>query len=174
MRTLRCRCDRCASEDVFPRSSCGTRLGRVSGTGKRLSEMWEDGPKRCCSGVVCAMGSRMICANCLYGVVPTTSENRGMLATYRGGREPLRSRICYLPSILKIHRLDCEYCAARRACGIAIRGRLADLNGRSQADNIGKEQQRLQPTRYSSSASAIFPKLQTISYVENSAILLIR
>ena len=40
----------------------------------------------------------------------------------------LRSRICYLLSILRIHRPDCEHCAARLACGIAIRERLVELN----------------------------------------------
>jgi hypothetical protein len=61
MRRLRVRCRRArrANEDAFPRSYCGTRLGRVSGTGKSLSKMWEDGPKRCRSGPVCTMGCWM-------------------------------------------------------------------------------------------------------------------
>ncbi len=50
----------------------------------------------------------------------------------------MRSRVCHLLSILKIHRLDCDHCAAQRACGIAIRERLAELNGRSERNNSGK------------------------------------
>jgi hypothetical protein len=76
----------------------------------------------------------------LYAAVPTPSDNRTMLATYvRGGREPLRARICYLLSILKLHRPDCEHCAARLACGIAIRERLTELNTRDERTSSANE-----------------------------------
>jgi hypothetical protein len=52
----------------------------------------------------------------------------------------VRSRICYLLSILKIHPRNCEHCAALLACGIAIRERLAALNGRDErTSNSGNE-----------------------------------
>jgi hypothetical protein len=47
----------------------------------------------------------------------------------------LRSRICYLLSILRIHQPDCEHCAARLACGVAIRKRLAELNSSAAISN---------------------------------------
>ncbi len=39
---------------------------------------------------------------------------------------------CYLLSLLRIHRPDCEYCKAREKCGIEMRERLAELNWRTQ------------------------------------------
>ena len=39
---------------------------------------------------------------------------------------------CYLSSLLRIHRPDCEHCKAREKCGIEMRERLAELNSRTQ------------------------------------------
>lgn len=50
---------------------------------------------------------------------------------------------CYLSSLLRIHRPDCEHCKAREKCGIEMRERLAELNSQTQtyslhAGNLGK------------------------------------
>ena len=39
---------------------------------------------------------------------------------------------CYLLSLLRIHRPDCEHCKAREKCGVEMRERLEELNGRTQ------------------------------------------
>jgi hypothetical protein len=83
---------------------------------------------------------RFVERNCLYAIVLTTSENRVMLRhTCAGGCEPLRSRICYVLSILRIHRPDCRHCAAQLACGIAIRERLAELNAQDERTSSANE-----------------------------------
>jgi hypothetical protein len=45
---------------------------------------------------------------------------------------------CYLLSLLRIHRLDCEHCKAREKCGIEMRERLAELNWRTQPNLVKK------------------------------------
>ena len=45
---------------------------------------------------------------------------------------------CYLLSLLRIHRLDCEHCKAREKCGIEMRERLAELNRRTQPNLVKK------------------------------------
>ena len=44
----------------------------------------------------------------------------------------MRTRICYVLSLLGIHRPDCEHCMARLTCGNEMRKRLEELNGRTQ------------------------------------------
>ena len=44
----------------------------------------------------------------------------------------MRSRICHLLLLLKIHRPDCEHCAAHPTCGADLRKRLAELNERGE------------------------------------------
>jgi len=39
---------------------------------------------------------------------------------------------CYLLSLLRIHRPDCEHCKAREKCGLEMRERLDELNWRTQ------------------------------------------
>ena len=39
---------------------------------------------------------------------------------------------CYLLSLLRIHRPDCEHCKPREKCGIEMRERLEELNRRTQ------------------------------------------
>jgi hypothetical protein len=39
---------------------------------------------------------------------------------------------CYLSSLLRIHRPDCEHCKAREKCGLEMRERLEELNWRTQ------------------------------------------
>jgi hypothetical protein len=39
---------------------------------------------------------------------------------------------CYLLSLLRIHRPDCEPCKAREKCGVEMRKRLQELNWRTQ------------------------------------------
>ena len=39
---------------------------------------------------------------------------------------------CYLLSLLRIHRSDCEHCKAREKCGLEMRERLEELNWRTQ------------------------------------------
>ena len=41
----------------------------------------------------------------------------------------LRPRICYLRSLLRIHRPDCKHCMAQLTCGDELRRRLEELNG---------------------------------------------
>ena len=43
---------------------------------------------------------------------------------------------CYLLSLLRIHRPDCEHCKAREKCGIEMRERLAELNYRTQPHSL--------------------------------------
>ena len=38
---------------------------------------------------------------------------------------------CYLLSLLRIHRRDCEHCKAREKCGLEMRERLEELNWRT-------------------------------------------
>ena len=45
----------------------------------------------------------------------------------------LRSRICHLLSILKIHNPDCEHCKAKLTCGLVIRKRLEELDRQDKA-----------------------------------------
>ena len=49
---------------------------------------------------------------------------------------------CYLLSLLRIHRPDCEHCKAREKCGIEMRERLAELNWRTQPNLLKEEIQR--------------------------------
>jgi hypothetical protein len=44
----------------------------------------------------------------------------------------LRSRICYVLSLLGIHSTDCEHCMARLTHGDELRKRLEELNGGTQ------------------------------------------
>jgi hypothetical protein len=46
---------------------------------------------------------------------------------------------CYLLSLLRIHRLDCEHCKDREKCGIEMRERLAELNSRTQPHLVKKD-----------------------------------
>ena len=39
---------------------------------------------------------------------------------------------CYLLSLLRIHRSDCEHCNVRETCGYEMRKRLEELNWRTQ------------------------------------------
>jgi hypothetical protein len=39
---------------------------------------------------------------------------------------------CYLLSLLRIHRPDCEHCKALEKCGLQMRERLAELNWQTQ------------------------------------------
>jgi hypothetical protein len=48
---------------------------------------------------------------------------------------------CYLLSLLRIHRPDCEHCKAREKCGLEMRERLEELNRRTQP-NLLKEVHR--------------------------------
>ena len=43
----------------------------------------------------------------------------------------LSPRICHLLSFLKIHKPDCEHCAARLTCGAELRKRLQELNAQT-------------------------------------------
>lgn len=40
---------------------------------------------------------------------------------------------CYLFSLLRIHRSDCEYCNNREACGEEMRKRLEELDWRTHS-----------------------------------------
>src|SRR5260370_35646425 len=51
----------------------------------------------------------------------------------------LRSRICHLLSILKIHKPDCEHCKAKLTCGIVIRRRLHELDGQDERSGDSKD-----------------------------------
>ena len=53
--------------------------------------------------------------------------------------ELLRSRICQLLSILKLHKPDCEHCKAKLTCGIVIRRRLHELDGRGERSGDSKD-----------------------------------
>lgn len=46
---------------------------------------------------------------------------------------------CYLWSLLRIHRPDCERCKAREKCGIEMRERLEELNWRPQPNLLNDE-----------------------------------
>jgi hypothetical protein len=48
----------------------------------------------------------------------------------------LRPRMCYLLSLLRIHRPDCELCNARETCGDEMRKRLEELNWRTQPRSL--------------------------------------
>jgi hypothetical protein len=43
---------------------------------------------------------------------------------------------CYLSSLLRIHRPDCERCNARAMSGDEMRKRLEELNGRTQPRSL--------------------------------------
>jgi hypothetical protein len=43
---------------------------------------------------------------------------------------------CYLLSVLRIHRPDCEHCNARETCGDEMRKRLEELNWRTQPRSL--------------------------------------
>ena len=43
---------------------------------------------------------------------------------------------CYLLSLLRIHRPDCELCKARETCGDEMRKRLEELNWRMQPRSL--------------------------------------
>lgn len=36
---------------------------------------------------------------------------------------------CFLLSFLKLHQPDCDYCRARKTCGLDMKRRLEELNG---------------------------------------------
>jgi hypothetical protein len=40
---------------------------------------------------------------------------------------------CYLESLLRIHRPDCEHCNPHETWGLEVRKRLEDLNSRTQS-----------------------------------------
>jgi hypothetical protein len=46
---------------------------------------------------------------------------------------------CYLLSLLRIHRPDCEHCKACAKYGLEIRERLEELNRRTQPNLLKKE-----------------------------------
>ena len=46
---------------------------------------------------------------------------------------------CYLLSLLRIHRPDCELCKALETCGDEMRKRLEELNWRSQPRSLKNE-----------------------------------
>ena len=46
---------------------------------------------------------------------------------------------CYLLSILRIHRPDCEHCKAREKCGLEMRERLEELKWRTRPNLLEKE-----------------------------------
>ena len=48
----------------------------------------------------------------------------------------LRPWACYLLSLLRIHRPDCEHCSVRETCGDEMRKRLEDLNWRTQPRSL--------------------------------------
>jgi len=43
---------------------------------------------------------------------------------------------CYLLSLLRIHRSDCEHCNARETCGDEMRRRLEELNWRTHPHSL--------------------------------------
>lgn len=43
---------------------------------------------------------------------------------------------CYLLSLLRIHRSDCEHCIARENYGVEMRKRLEELNWRTQPHSL--------------------------------------
>ena len=46
---------------------------------------------------------------------------------------------CYLLSFLKLHQPDCDYCRARETCGLDMRKRLEELNGRMRPNSLKKD-----------------------------------
>ena len=48
----------------------------------------------------------------------------------------LRSRICYLLSLLRIHNPDCEHCKAHETCWGDMQKRLEELSWRTQPPPI--------------------------------------
>lgn len=50
-----------------------------------------------------------------------------------------RTRICYLLSILRIHRPDCEHCSAWKMCGHEMLKRLEELNWRTQPTSLNQQ-----------------------------------
>ncbi len=50
----------------------------------------------------------------------------------------LRPRICYVLSVLRIHRPHCEHCSAREMRGEEIRKRLEELNWRTQPRSLNQ------------------------------------
>jgi hypothetical protein len=48
---------------------------------------------------------------------------------------------CYLLSLLRIHRPDCEHCKALEKCGLDMRERLEELNWRTQPYSLHRELQ---------------------------------
>ncbi len=63
----------------------------------------------------------------------------------------LRPRICYVLSLLRIHRPDCEHCMARQTCGDELRKRLEELDGRNQPSLLQLD--KVMITEHTSSAS---------------------
>jgi len=45
---------------------------------------------------------------------------------------------CYLLSLLRIHRPDCELCSAREKYGVEMQKRLEELNWRTQPRSLNK------------------------------------
>lgn len=62
------------------------------------------------------------------------SQARLFLRTTQVMSKLLRSRICHLLSILRLHKPDCERCTDQLTCGAVMRRRLEELDGRRLAD----------------------------------------
>jgi hypothetical protein len=83
-------------------------------------------------------------ALCAITRPPPRSAFPAVDATPRGandlnpGRWVLSLR-CYLLSLLRIHRPDCELCKARETCGDEMRKRLEELNWPTQPPSLNNE-----------------------------------
>jgi len=66
----------------------------------------------------------------------------------------MRPRICYVLSLLRIHRPDCKHCMARLTRGDELRTRLEELNGRRQlgSHQIGDDRELVQEPLFQSAA----------------------
>src|SRR5258708_24264450 len=56
-----------------------------------------------------------------------------------------RPRICYVLSLLRIHRPDCEHCMARQSCGDELRKRLEELGWRTRPPSHENQEPRKLP-----------------------------
>ena len=56
--------------------------------------------------------------------------------------QALRTQICYVLSLLRIHSPDCEHCMARLTCGDDLRKRLEELDGRTQLSSHENQEHR--------------------------------
>ena len=70
---------------------------------------------------------------------------------------------CYLLSVLRIHRLDCEHCKDREKCGIEMRERLAELNSRTLPHLIKKDVHGEVVPDFDSKPSEIVASLPSLS-----------